>query len=160
MAASKPRAYTGWNGNADKITPGLDLLIRIVTRRTDSTLRSLGAWGVRPKRGKESPSVHGTGRAVDLGWTNRKRSLATIERLIAIADEIGLELAIDYFPPEHGRAWRCDRNEWKNYTRHTVDGAPGGRWYHLEISPAMANNPQAMKAALDKAFPVNPPQPS
>jgi hypothetical protein len=89
----------------------------------------------------------------------RQEAQKVINTLVANADALGLELIIDYFPHPWGRSWICTRNRWRKYDHRTVSGAPGGDWYHIEISPAMAANPQAMKAALDKAFVPNPPQP-
>jgi hypothetical protein len=64
------------------------------------------------------------------------------------ADAIGLEMIIDYFPEPHGRAWRCDRGAWQKYDKPTVSGAPSGDWLHVEVSPKMADDAAAMKAAF------------
>ena len=174
-AATKP-PYTGFDGNAPGITPGLEILIRRLERVTNRGLWNNGAWGVRNMRGKVYPSVHGTGRAVDMSWRNvegprgdgpdqawrsqpYKSARHIINMLVANSSDIGLELVIDYFPRPWGTAWRCDRGRWRKYDNRTVSGAPGGDWFHTEISPAMARNPEAMKAALDKVFVPNPPQP-
>lgn len=170
------RPYTGYDGDAPGITPGLAMLIRRLEAETAKGLWNNGAWGPRNIRGKTAPSVHGTGRAVDLSWRDMpgpkgdgpdpkwrsqpyRSARNIIDVLIANADAIGLELVIDYFPHPWGRAWRCDRARWRKYDQRTVTGAPGGDWFHIEISPAMAANPQAMKTALNKAFVPNPPQP-
>ena len=180
MAAKKKpnntRPYTGFDGVAGGTTAGLQVLIRTVERVTNRGLWNNGAWGVRDMKGKPgNPSVHATGRAVDMSWRNvdgprgdgpdaawraqpYQRACAIIETLIANANEIGLEMVIDYQIAPFGRAWRCDRMTWKNYTSKTVSGAPGGDWFHIEISPAMGRNPEAMKTALDKAFGLNTPQ--
>ena len=171
MATKKAshRPYTGFDGVAKGITPGLDMLIRRIERETARGLWNNGAYGVRDMKGKPgNPSVHATGRAVDLSWRDmpdnrgrpnyRPQAQKVIRKLVQNADAIGLEMIIDYFPHPWGRAWRCDRNRWRKYDNRTVSGAPGGDWYHIEISPAMGANPQAMKAALDKAFNPDPPQ--
>jgi hypothetical protein len=163
------RPYTGFDGVAKGITPGLDMLIRRIERETARGLWNNGAWGVRDMKGKPgNPSVHATGRAWDASWRDmpdsrgrpnyRPQAQKVINTLVANADAIGLEMIIDYFPHPWGRAWRCDRNRWRKYDNRTVSGAPGGDWYHIEISPTMGANPQAMKAALDKAFAPDPPQ--
>jgi len=59
-------------------------------------------------------------------------------------------MILDYFPVPHGRGWRCDRQAWTKYTRHTITSAPGGDWIHVEISPKMADSPQAVRAAFAK----------
>jgi len=48
-----------------------------------------------------------------------------------------------------GRGWRCNRNGkpgWKDYTATENAGTPGpsSRWYHLELTPAMADNDRAV----------------
>jgi hypothetical protein len=169
------RPYTGFDGIAGGTTAGLQVLIRVLERETGRGLWNNGAWGIRDKKGKPGqPSTHSTGRAVDMSWRNvegprgdgpnaawraqpYRSACQVIDVLIAHADAIGLELVIDYQPAPHGRAWRCDRGRWKTYDTKTVTGAPGGDWFHIEISPRMAARPDDMKAALDKAFPPNPP---
>jgi hypothetical protein len=167
---SKTKApYTGFDGVAAGITPGLQILIRRLERETQKGLWNNGAWGVRDIKGQPGKkSVHSTGRAVDMSIRNmpddrgkpnyRNQALIVIQTLIANADDIGLELIIDYFPHPYGRAWRCDRARWRKYDHRTVAGAPGGQWFHIEISPDMAQDPEGMKLALAKAFAPNPPQ--
>jgi hypothetical protein len=180
-AATKPkpkpqtpgvRPYTGYDGDATGITPGLQVFIREAEKRTGSALWNNGAFIVRTIRGKTVPSVHSTGRAVDLSYRRmpnkgvargREISEHFFNVVIANANEIGVELVIDYFPDAaagiHGRAWRCDRQAWKNYEKPTVAGAPGGDWWHAELSPAAARDPQRVKTAIAKAFGDNPTQP-
>jgi hypothetical protein len=164
------RPYTGFDGVAKGISPALRVLIRRLEVETGRGLWNNGAWGVRDMKGKPGqPSVHATGRAVDMSWRHipgdkgkpnyRTQAQKVINTLVQNADEIGLELIIDYFPHPWGRAWRCDRARWRKYDNRTVSGAPGGDWYHIEISPDIADDPEGMKAALDKAFNPDPPQP-
>jgi hypothetical protein len=170
QTAATKRPYTGFNGVAGGTTAGLQVLIRTLERETQKGLWNNGAWGVRDMKGKPGqPSVHATGRAVDMSWRNMPddrgkpnwytQARNVIDRLVANADAIGLEMAIDYFPHPWGSAYRCDRGRWRKYDGRTVSGAPGGDWFHLEISPAMGANPEAMKAGLLLVFPPNPPQP-
>ena len=177
LTAATKRPYTGFDGVAGGTAAGLSILIRTLERVTNEGLWNNGAWGVRDMKGKPGqPSVHATGRAVDMSWRNvegprgdgpdqrwRAQPYASackiIDALVANADAIGLEMVIDYQPHPWGRAWRCDRGRWRKYDNRTVSGAPGGDWFHLEISPAMARNPEGMKAALALVFPPNPPQP-
>ena len=42
--------------------------------------------------------------------------------------------------------------DWQVYQKETVHGAPGGDWWHIEITPKMADNPEAVKAAFLKVF--------
>jgi hypothetical protein len=164
------RPYTGYNGDATGVTPGLQMFIREAEKRTGGALWNNGAFVVRPIRGKSNPSVHSTGRAVDLSYRkmpnkgiSRGREITEhfFDVCISHANEIGIELVIDYWPDRNagifGRAWRCDRQAWKNYTTPTVSGAPGGDWWHAELSPAAGADPQRVKTAMAKAFGDNPP---
>lgn len=166
LSASRP--YTGYDGDGTGVTPGLQVFIREANRRTGGALWNNGDFGIRPMKGKTTPSVHSTGRAVDLSYrktpnrgvpNGRAVSEAFINKCLEHANEIGIELVIDYWPAPFGRAWRCDRQAWKTYDKPTVSGAPGGDWWHVELSPAAARNPEAVKAAISKAFGDNPPQP-
>jgi hypothetical protein len=175
---SKTKApYTGFDGVAAGITPGLQVLIRRLERETQKGLWNNGAYGVRDIKGQPGKkSVHATGRAVDMSWRNvagpngdgpnpkwrsqpYRSACNIIQQLIDNADQIGLEMVIDYQPAPWGRAWRCDRARWRKYDHRTVAGAPGGDWFHIEISPDMAYDPEGMKAALALIFAPNPPQP-
>jgi hypothetical protein len=156
------RRYSGYNGDNGRATPGLLRLVDYCTFLTGNGLWNNGTYAPRPMRGKKTPSVHGTGRAVDLSWRamkptktrpgrgfgNYPEAVDFVEFLIHHAADLLLELVIDYHPKPHGRGWRCDRGVWQAYTSPTVAGAPGGDWFHLEISPRQANNP----AFYDQAF--------
>ena len=134
--------YTGFDGNATGRRPTMDIWIRNAIEV--SGLKNLGSWVVREKRGKKTASVHGTGRAVDLGYTGvkqgRKKCLEFIDLLIANADELGVELILDYLPKPYGRGWKADRGTWQVYDKKKLSGAPGGRWIHVEISPTLLGN--------------------
>lgn len=159
------RPYTGFDGNVRKPLPSMNRFIDYVTFLSSGGLWNNGAWGARPMRGKESESVHGTGRAVDLSW--RKTVLGRgrhgygdwwpaaefVQRLlIANAETLQIELVLDYATRPFGRGWRCDRGEWQNYSRKTIAGAPGGDWFHVEISPAAARDPEFYDRAFKKVF--------
>jgi hypothetical protein len=156
------RRYTGnSDGAAARLRAGTKTFIDCVLLLSDRALWNNGDFVVRNMRGKESLSVHATGRAVDLSYRQlgskgkpdgRKHAAEWCKILTQNADVLGVEMVIDYFPEPHGRAWRCDRAAWQRYTKHTVSGAPGGDWIHVEISPAMADNPQAVHAAFKQVF--------
>ena len=159
------RPYTGFDGNVKRPLPSMNRFIDYVTFLSEGGLWNNGAYGVRKMRGKESESVHGTGRAVDLSWRRTKigrgrrgfGDAAKAERfiqdlLIKNADVLQIELVLDYWPQPHGRGWRCDRNEWQNYARRTIVGAPRGDWFHVEISPAAARDPEFFDRAFKKVF--------
>lgn len=156
------RPYTGnKDGAAQRVRPGMKAFIDRVIMLSESALWNNGDWGIRNMKGKESLSVHATGRAVDLSYRKmgskgktdgRKHAMEWCKILAENADTFGIEMIIDYFPQPHGRAWRCDRAAWQKYDKLTVSGAPGGDWLHVELSPAMADNPAAVDAAFKKVF--------
>jgi len=121
-----------------------------------------GSWNVREIRDKPgSLSVHATGRAMDLSYRklnwhpmgpNRKVALDWLKTVIANWEPLGVELVLDYFPKPYGRGWRCDRLTWQRYTSQTIAGAPGGDWFHIEITPALADDAAAVRRAWVGCF--------
>ena len=147
------RAYTGYSGNARAALPGTVALRDLILFLNAGKLTHLGTYAKRDARGKPGqPSVHQSGTATDIGYTNRADIEPVINWLVTHADLLGVEMVADYFPAPWGRAWRCDRAAWKVYDRRTIAGAPGGRWIHIEISPQLAHDAAAMSAALEKAL--------
>ena len=139
-------------GNADGASPapraGMNEWIKQALAASNGALWNNGSWGQRDVKGKPGTmSVHATGRAVDLSYrktekypkANRKDALAFINTVVANANDLGVQMIIDYFPKEFGRAWRCDRQAWLKYSKPTVSGAPGGDWFHIEITPQAAD---------------------
>jgi hypothetical protein len=143
-----------------------------IEQRSAGALWNNGDFVVRNMRGKESLSVHATGRAVDVSWRHiqgtgkgaasrgirdggRQAAIQMSRLLIRNADLLGLELILDYYPTPHGRGWRCDRREWIRYEVPTVSGAPGGDWLHIEISPMLADDATAMRAAWSQVVPLD-----
>jgi len=105
--------------------------IKQVLHHSNNAMWNNGSWGVRDVRSKPGTmSVHATGRAVDLSYrggerhpnASRKAALPFVELLCAHANDLGIEMVIDYFPAPYGRAWRCDRQAWKKYSKPTVSG--------------------------------------
>jgi hypothetical protein len=146
---------------------GMNEFIKQIIHHSDGALFNNGAYGRRDMRGKPgSLSVHATGRAVDMSYrgsaqrpkANRKNALAFIDKLIANANELGIEIVMDYFPAPYGRAWRCDRQAWSKYSKPTIGGAPGGDWFHIEITPQAADSVIWVKAAFLKVFGEIPPK--
>jgi hypothetical protein len=160
VIGSKP--YTGnSDGEAKGPRAGMDEWIRQAIKYGDGAFWNNGSWGVRMMRGSEtSLSVHSTGRAWDASYrpseqhqkANRKGSIAFINIVLANANALGVECVLDYFPKAFGRGWRCDRQAWKSYSKPEIHGAPGGDWLHIEITPAMADNPNAVKQAFQRVF--------
>jgi hypothetical protein len=136
----------------------MDEWIRQAIKHGNGAFWNNGSYGVRPKRGSESLSVHATGRAVDLSYrqsekqptANRKATIAFINIVLANANELGVECVLDYIAP-FGRGWRCDRQKWQKYTKETIHGVPGD-WLHVEINPQMADSPNLVKQAFQRVF--------
>ena len=141
--------------------------IKQVIHHSDGALWNNGSYGQRDVRSKPGTlSVHATGRAVDMSYrgsarhpqSSRKSALPFVEKLVANANELGIQMVIDYFPSPYGRAWKCDRQAWSKYSKPTVSGAPGGDWFHIEISPQAADSVIFVKAAFLKVFGEIPPK--
>ena len=175
VAKAKPgvpgaRDYIG-NADGAALAPraGTNAWIKCAIKYSGKSLWDNGSWGQRDMRGKPgSLSVHATGRAMDLSYrymadknkgvpTGRKTSLEFINKVVANANALGIQAILDYFPKDFGRGWRCDRQAWSKYSKPEIHGAPGGDWWHVEISPTMADNPQAVEAAFLLVFGDNPP---
>ena len=167
VAKAKPgvEGARDYIGNADGASPapraGMNEWIKQALAASNGALWNNGSWGQRDVKGKPGTmSVHATGRAVDLSYrktekypkANRKDALAFINTVLANANDLGVQMIIDYFPKEFGRAWRCDRQAWLKYFKPTVSGAPGGDWFHIEITPQAADSVIWVKAAFLKVF--------
>lgn len=152
-------------GNADGASPkpraGMDEWIRQAIYHSNGALWNNGSYGIRDMKGRVgSLSVHSTGRAVDLSFlkteknpkANRKEAVAFINKVIEHANELGVQCVLDYAIKPWGRGWRCDRQSWEKYTKHTISGAPSGTWFHVEISPQAADSVIWVKAAFLKVF--------
>jgi hypothetical protein len=112
-------------------------------------------------RGTSQLSVHASGRAVDLGYQNRDNALALWNFLIANTAQLGIEEIHDYSyrnpnqDPKDKTAWgagyRSSRGEGMRGIRifdaKNNAGTPNGRWLHVELSPAMADDAKAFRAA-------------
>jgi hypothetical protein len=158
-------------GNADGPSAGpragMNEWIKQAIHHSNGALWNNGSWGQRDMRGKPgSLSVHATGRAVDLSYRKTERqpkasrlnALSFIDVVVANANELGVQCILDYFPQPQGRAWRCDRYAWQKYTKPTIHGAPGGDWFHIEITPQAADSVIWVKAAFLKVFGEIPPK--
>lgn len=156
------REYTGWDRNATGKREGSEALTKCLEAYFG--VWNNGTWGVRNMRGKGKPSVHGTGRAGDNSWRgapyrgtgNYDSAKAACDFLVEHADELGLEYLCDYYPKPWGRAWRCDRNAWVDYTSKTVSGTPGGDWIHWEIDNAAADDPARIIKVFEDALGAAP----
>ena len=132
---------------------GTDEFIRQVVKRSSGSLWNNGSWVIRDIRTKPGQiSNHARGLAVDFSYRKmtdkgivegRKTALPFIYKLLQNADTLQIELVIDY---AENRSWKCDRGTW-------LKGKwTGGDWFHIEISPAMANNENLVKQAFNNVF--------
>jgi hypothetical protein len=148
------RPYTAFKAPVTKgPLQGTDEFIRQIVKRSSSSLWNNGSWVIRDIRTKPGQiSNHARGLAVDLSYRKmtdkgivegRKTALPFIYKLLQNADTLQIELVIDY---AENRSWKCDRGTW-------LKGKwSGGDWFHLEISPAMANNANLVKQAFNDVF--------
>lgn len=140
------RRYTGYDVTAKGKRAGLEALV-------DQLEITFGVWnngtyGVRPKRGKSSLSVHATGRAADLSWRGSPYrgtgsyddACRMMDFLEQHAEELFIEAIFDYYPKPWGRGWLCDRSAWRIYDEKAFSGAPGGDWVHIEIGNEKADD--------------------
>ena len=139
-----PRKYTGTTDfPADGKRPGTERMVALFQRRHGTKVTNLGTWVVRDTwAGK--PSVHGTGRAADIGYTDRTVGIQMWNWLVTNSKTLGIEAVHDYVK---GRAYRCSRGEGAAGVRKTTDLGPGGNWLHVEISPTMADDAAKFEAA-------------
>jgi len=108
---------------------------------------------------KKFVSVHATGAAVDIGYTNRKVGVEMYDWFLKYTKELGIVEIHDYaFDKDvkdgklgFGRGFRCSRGEGKAgeklFTKDDNAGSFGGKWLHLELEPAMADDPERFEAA-------------
>ena len=173
IAKAKPgvvgaRDYIGnSDGPAAGKRAGTEEWVRQAAKWSNGALWNNGTYGQRDIKGKPGTlSVHATGRAMDLSYRKmdtkgikegRAVSKVFIDKVLANANAFGVQMVIDYYSKPFGASWRCDRQAWSSYSKPDISGAPGGDWWHIEISPTMADNPQAVEAAFLLVFGDNPP---
>lgn len=172
------RPYTGTTeGLGGGRRSGLEHFARATEYLTGTRLWNNGTYGLRPMTSDPSkPSVHGTGRAVDLSGRKTATKLggtladlaAWADVFVAHADGFGVEMVIHYAyrgaEGVGGRVWRCDRGTW----RYPLPGALSGGgqawadWLHVELSPEAADSPAMIDAAysalLTGVKPAAPPR--
>lgn len=114
-------------------------------------------------------SVHATGAACDLGYTDRKVGLQMWDWLLANTEALGIVELHDYAfdanakdgKPGYGRGYRCSRGEGEKgvlvYDAKNNAGSFGGKWIHVELSPEFAKDAAKFEAAwksLPKPDPI------
>lgn len=133
--------------------PGTDEFIRQIVKRAGGALWNNGSYQLRDIRNRPGTiSNHAKGLAVDFSYRKmtdkgivdgRKIALPFLYKLLDNADTLQIELVIDYFL---NRSWKCDRGTF-------IKGKwSGGDWFHVEISPVMANNENLVKQAFNSVF--------
>lgn len=159
------RKYTG---NSDGVSrtgarPGTQKLVELCGKRWGFT--NMGIFSNRqmnnPKAKKGDPkwlSVHATGRACDIGYKDRADAVQAWEWFLKYTKELGIEEIHDYAFDANvkdkalgwGRGYRCSRGEGekgvKIYDANDNAGSQGGKWLHLELSPAMADDANKFEA--------------
>lgn len=137
--------YPAWNGR--KASPVTEWFVKAMNRRWGFT--NLGIYANRTMRSSENLSVHATGWACDIGYTDRKTAVAAWDWLIAHTKELRIAEIHDYAykAPGASKAWgrgyRCSRGEGvkgvKVFTAIDNAGTPGGKWLHVEIENTWKN---------------------
>ena len=150
----KIRKYTGFDGNALRKLAGTERVKDWIVFLWGKRVKNLGTWGVRPMKNKNlakpSPSVHGTGRAWDCGYTVRADGLQLCDFFVANAEALGVEAVHDYMFGKFGRGWRCNRDKWLVYDKPTLGGR--GNWLHIEFSPEVANDGKYVDCVFKNLF--------
>lgn len=160
--------YPAFDGKGPQ--PGTQKLADLCHRRWKT--QNLGIYSARLMRNSKTEgkkigdpgmekflSVHATGAAVDIGYSDRKVGEAMWDWFLAHTEELGIEEIHDYAfdkdvkdgKPGYGRGFRCSRGEnsagVKQFSLSDNAGSFGGFWLHLELSPAMAKDPEKFEAA-------------
>ncbi len=139
---------------------GMAKWVQLCCKHSNGSLWNNGIWVVRDMRGKPGiVSNHARGLATDVSYRwqaqknkgvkdGRKQSLAYVVKLLEHADTLGIQLVIDYALK---RSWKCDRGTWQ-----PLPSVDEGDWYHIEVEPRLAHDPQATKQAFQAVFGVSP----
>lgn len=160
-----PRKYTGNSDGVSRtgLRPGTKKFMQLAMAEYGMT--NLGGFVNRtmnnPKAKKGDPkwlSVHATGRACDLGYSNRTKAMELWHFMLENSSALGLEEAHDYaFDADKkdgklgwGRGYRCSRGEGeagvKVYNSEDNAGSQGGKWLHFELAPALADDANKVAA--------------
>lgn len=163
-----PRAYTGNKDGLSKqgAKPGTEKLVEFCKKRWGFS--NLGIFANRRMNNSAAAadpnnpkwlSVHATGRACDIGYTDRRIAEQAWDWFIANTAALGIEEIHDYaYDPDGagkkkawGRGYRCSRGEGvkgiKIFNETDNAGTPGGKWLHIELSPEMAADAAKFEAA-------------
>ena len=143
-----PRKYPYYPSfNGKQASPVTVWFVKAMNRRWGFT--NMGIYSNRtmknPKAIEGDPkwlSVHATGWACDIGYTDRKVALIAWDWLIAHTKELRIAEIHDYAykapgaTKAWGRSYRCSRGEGVKGVKvqdGPALGSPGGKWLHVEI---------------------------
>jgi hypothetical protein len=160
--------------------PGTAEWVRQAVKWSNGALWDNGTYALRNVRGTGDAhtrgviSNHARGVAMDLSYryiparksgvsNGRIKALTFINVVLGNWDALGVQCVLDYYPADHGRGWRVDRVDtmpakahnhqaWVRYQQPTIHGAPGGDWFHVEITLGMANDATRVSKAFDAVF--------
>lgn len=137
--------YPAWNGK--KASPVTEWFVKAMGRRWG--FKNLGIYANRTMRASENLSVHATGWACDIGYTDRKVALQAWDWLMANTKTLRIAEIHDYAykapgaTKAWGRGYRCSRGEGekgvKVFTADSNAGTPGSKWLHIEIENTWKN---------------------
>lgn len=168
-----PRPYTGTrDAPGTRTTPGAAELARLITKTWG--FRMVGGFNNRKILSGSSKgkwSVHATGRAIDMRYPStrygRHQAVQVWVWLLEHSEQLQIECIHDYAYQKpgdrraYGRGYKCSRGEGcegvKDFTASRNAGSLGMPWLHIELSPAMADDRKALRAAwmgLDKPQPL------
>lgn len=160
MPAAKKAPAMPYTGSSDAAgvtaaRPGTKKLMEILQNRG---FTNLGIYANRTMRGSSLLSVHATGRALDAGYKQSRQEWVTkfADWLADNHQTLGIEEVHQYVWGTHGRGFRCNRQGkpgWLEWTEEN-NGGPGGYWLHIELSPAMADNANALVRAWKSCPPL------
>jgi len=131
--------YIGWDKDADGKREGTERFVSLCARRWNA--KNLGTWQVRSMRGSNLPSVHGTGRAMDILIEDKDAKAQAIAWFTRpdVVQALGIQEVHVYNAGEWGKGWRIGRG-WKTWTKTDNGGSKNGRWLHVEIDNSLADN--------------------
>jgi len=149
MATSKkPNPYIGWDGDADGKRDGTEKLVWLCQRRWGA--KNWGTWQVRPMRGSKHPSVHGTGRALDILIEDKDLKAEAIAWFTRpdVVKTLGIQEVHVYRCKESafGKGWRIGRG-WRIWDAKNNGGTPGAPHLHIEIDHSLCDDGDGMVAA-------------
>lgn len=102
-------------------------------------------------RGSKNPSVHGTGRALDILIEDKDAKQQAIDWFTRpdVVAALGVQEVHVYRCKESkfGKGWRIGRG-WKIWTAKDNGGTPGYPHLHIEIDHSLCDDAQGMETAF------------